>query len=473
MGDPASDDFWADLLPLVRARQVVPVVGADLLWSGEGADAVPFYQTVAERLVAPMSKTAALPGEEWSPRPQSLMSDSVCALAAFKKRPVADCYLWVYQVLDALLKGQRASIEASHRDLAAVEDFRLFVSTTPDDVMARAIDSVRYGGAPETQQIEYAPSSLSKDHTTDLSPQWADDQSAVFYLFGKMAVSPTYAIHDEDTLEFIHGLQAGLGPVPKYFFSTIRNANLLLIGCKFPDWIGRFLMRLTAPQRLSEQRGRRDFIIDRNADQRSDFVVFVRQFAGSTQVLSMDPREFVRELLARWQASRAADGITVSTPANGPRPIARQQRAIFISYSRTDIDAARTLYAELTRIGGDDIAWFDKNDIKPGTLWRRSVEQAIESCQLFLPIVSRSAEKRDEAEFIAEWNAACDRWKRIRGKTFVVPVCIDPDANDTNIKDYRYAVEMFGKADFGFAPGGKLTKILETSLITQLRLLRA
>ena len=44
--------------------------------------------------------------------------------------------------------------------------------------------------------------------------------------------------------------------------SEIRSANMLLIGCHFPDWLSRFLVRVAAPKRLSEQPRRKDFIIE-------------------------------------------------------------------------------------------------------------------------------------------------------------------------------------------------------------------
>src|SRR5262249_51098774 len=157
------------------------------------------------------------------------------------------------------------------RQLAGIDDFRLFVTTTSDEAMAQAIDDVRYEGRARTEQVEYAPSGLPKDRLTDLSELETPERSAVLYLFGKAAVSPAFAAHDEATLQFLYGLQAGLGQTPKRFFSVIRGVNLLLIGCHFPDWLSRFLIRVAAPQRLSEQRGRKDFVIDPSSEE-PDFV---------------------------------------------------------------------------------------------------------------------------------------------------------------------------------------------------------
>ena len=49
--------------------------------------------------------------------------------------------------------------------------------------------------------------------------------AAVLYLFGKSDVSPFYAIHDEDFLEFAYTMQAGNGP--ERMFSQLRSRNLL------------------------------------------------------------------------------------------------------------------------------------------------------------------------------------------------------------------------------------------------------
>ena len=465
-----QEEFWADLIPLIAAREVVPILGVDLLTVDRGGVAVPLYRVVAERLLARYGLPAPAADDASLLRGHHELNDAVCELDRQRKRGSGDCYLPVHEALRAALAEIRAEVETPQRQLAQIEDFRLFVTTTCDDVMAQALDAVRYGGRPLTEQVEYAPGGLPKDRRTDISELAPADQSAVLYLFGKAAVSPVYAVHDEDVLEFLHGLQTGLGQIPQRFFSAIRGANLLLIGCHFPDWLSRFLMRITAPQRLSEQRGRKDFVIDPNARDETEFVLFVENFARNTRLFPMEPRHFVAELLRRWQAQRLGP----KEPTGAATPPARagaRKPAVFISYSRTDIEPVRVLYDELRRIAGDDIAWFDKSTLVPGDDWRARIMEAIEGCQLFLPVVSEAEEARAEGVFIEEWRKAVERSRRIDGRSFIVPVFVDLDA-EANVGRYVRAGRLFSDIDFGFAPGGRLTPRLEGAIVRELRAFR-
>jgi hypothetical protein len=462
------DEFWSDLIPLVAARQVVPILGSDLLSVRVEGNSVRFYRRVAERLLERYG--IALPPEDTTLRPYHELNDAICLLDKLGKRASADSYLPAYEAIRTTLATCRAEVEAPLKQLASINDFRVFVTTTSDDVLAQAIDRVRYDGKPRTEQVEYAPSGLPKDRLTDLSDLEAPDRSAVLYLFGKAAVSPVFAAHDEDVLEFFYGLQAGLGQTPKRFFSAIREANLLLIGCHFPDWLSRFLMRVAAPQRLSEQRGRKDFIIDPSREE-PDFVVFLTAFARNTRISSMSPAAFVDELFTRWQAQRPKVATAPDDAARTATPPRARKPAVFISYSRSDIVPVRALYEEIRRVAGDDVAWFDKSAIVPGDEWRARILEGVEGCQLFLPVVSMSEEARTEGVFIEEWKAALDRARGIDGRAFIVPVFVDADA-EANVSRYTRANRLFGGVDFGFAPDGRLTPRLEGMIVRELRAFR-
>ncbi len=453
-------------MPLVAAGQVVPIVGSDLLSTTVDGARVPFYRRVAESLLDRYDIDR--PATDTTLRPHHELNDAICVLDRLGKRASADSYLPVHEAVRTMLAACRAEVEAPFRQLAAIEDFRLFVTTTSDDVLAHALDQVRYGGSRRTEQVEYAPAGLPTDRLTDLTELGPPDRSAVLYLFGKAAVTPVFAAHDEDVLEFLYGIQAGLGQMPKRFFSAIRSANLLVIGSHFPDWLSRFLVRVAAPKRLSEQRGRRDFIVDPSGEE-PGFVVFLTTFARNTRILSMPPAAFVAELHQRWQAQRPAPapapGASLPLAPRGLKP------AVFISYSRTDIAAVRTLYDEIRRVAGDDVAWFDKSIISPGDEWRARITEGVEGCKLFLPVVSLSAEARTEGVFIEEWKRALERARGIDGRKFIVPVFIDPDA-EADLARYHRAQRMFDEVDFGFAPGGRLTPQLEAAIVRELRAFR-
>jgi hypothetical protein len=198
-------------------------------------------------------------------------------------------------------------------------------------------------------------------------------------------------------------------------------------------------------------------------------VVFLTTFARNTRVLAMPPDAFVMELLRRWEAVRppkAADKLTSSSA-----PLRRKQPAVFISYSRTDAAHVKTLFEEVRRVAGDDVAWFDKSAIEPGDEWRQRIFEGVASCQLFLPVVSSSEEERTEGVFIEEWKRAVERARGIDGRAFIVPVVIDPHA-EGNLTRYPRAHRLFGHLDFGFAPNGLLTPELEATIVSEVRAFR-
>ena len=272
-------------------------------------------------------------------RPQHELNDAICALDRLGKRASADSYLPCHEALRASLAEHRQAIEQPCLQLAAIDDLRLFVTTTIDDVLAQVLDKIRHGGRSETEQVEYAPSGLSQTRRTDISEVESGARTAVVSLFGKAAVSPVFAVHDEDILEFLYGLQAGLGQPPRRFFSAIRGANLLLIGCQFPDWLSRFLIRVAAPQRLSEQRGRRDFVIDPSPKRTGLRAVppdFRAEYAND-----LDAAEKVRRGTARSLEGRPpSDGPARRAHqfARGARPQAGGVHQLFVYGYRTGAD---------------------------------------------------------------------------------------------------------------------------------------
>ena len=70
---------------------------------------------------------------------------------------------------------------------------------------------MRFDGVRQTDEITYAPK-LPTDRRRDLPEVMSSKYTAVLYPFGKSDVSPFYAIHDEDFLEFAYTMQAGNGP---------------------------------------------------------------------------------------------------------------------------------------------------------------------------------------------------------------------------------------------------------------------
>ena len=452
-----AEEFWDDLLAYVEDGRVLPVVGKELL----RAEGIPLYRAVGERLLA----RYGIAGVEL--REHQELNDAVCAIAARGKR-VKDLYRPIHDILEKVAAAQTEPLPAL-RELASIAHFDLFATATPDNLLARAINYVRFAGAAQTDEIEYAPK-LPTDRRRDMPQAPSSKYTAVFHLFGKADVAPFFAIHDEDALEFAYTLQAG--NAPERIFSELRSRNVLLIGCNFGDWLNRFFLRLSNSERLfSDQRAKKEFLVGSATAADPEFVVFVERFSQDSRCYPVPARDFVAELVRRW-SERNPGAFAKFAGTNGPSPPPQggpTQGTIFISYSSDDIAAARQLFAGLEKIGGD-VAWFDKSALKPGDSWEQQILSAIQRCAIFVPLLSANTENRTEGYFRREWDEAAERSRRIQGRKFIFPVVID--AEFRGMGGYTLAPPQFQTYQYSHAPQGELTEVLKGEISEQLRALR-
>ncbi len=116
------------------------------------------------------------------------LSDAVCALTP-RGRRVQDPYRPVKDLLRDILQEAAKSSRQSLRDLASVTGFKLFVATTPDDLLARAIDAERHEGMEKTDHIVFSHK-LASGSKRDLPEVRSSGYTAVCYLFGRASPSP-------------------------------------------------------------------------------------------------------------------------------------------------------------------------------------------------------------------------------------------------------------------------------------------
>jgi hypothetical protein len=82
-------------------------------------------------------------------------------------------------------------------------------------------------------------------------------------------------------------------------------------------------------------------------------------------------------------------------------------KAVFLSYASQDANAAQNLCSTL-RAAGIEV-WFDQSELRGGDAWDASIRRQINSCALFLPVISRNTHDRDDGYFRLEWKLAVDR----------------------------------------------------------------
>jgi TIR domain len=445
-----NDDFWDDLLGHIRQQVLVPVVGPDLTVVKVGDAEQTFTTLIGQRLAEKYHLTVS-PG----------MTTMGEAVAEFMREYGRDEGERLYRVIYDIIR-QYPEPGAPLCDLAAIDDLRFFVSTTPDPLLAQAVNQVRFQGRPLTRELSFSTSQSTSKQLGNEQPG-AETDTVVLNLFGKAASTPEYAIHEEDRLEWLHAFRDSAG-LPEWLDYRLRHHPMLFVGCEIPDWLGRFLLRSSSSTRLSLERKPFFFVGSPTSYEPSlsnFFATYCRK--SLVQPLAMEPAAFVAELRERWEEQRPADEKNDGIP---PPP---RDAAIFISYMREDVDAARRLYKAISDLGGE--AWLDERRILPGDGWRQETLAAIRHSKLFVPIISANTEREYEGYVFKEWNEAVDRARSILGRHFIVPVIVDEDYQGDPSR-YRKFPDDFTHFHFGHAPAGNPDEDLLRMLTEEIRAMR-
>ena len=434
-----TDGDWKRLLRQIRSGYVVPVLGSELLSGPGGSSTV--QRVVAEKLLTLHDVALG----EWPPlRPFRELNAAVSRILALGQVKVQALYVDVADLF-AEVAADTAAVPTAVQKLAEITDFRLFVTMTCDTMLT---DCLRQRRA--VREIVHAPK-LPSDEWHDLPSDWGSrpgNEAYVLYMFGKARAAPVFAIHDEDVLEYAHNVIARGSNVPVNFLKALQDRSLLLLGCGLPDWLGRFFLRLTNKDRLSEKR-RHEWLIDAPRED-DELTAFLKSFSEDTECLQLiSPGDFVAELHQRWLSEQHT---LVDVPPRSESTPVSHGAIFFISYSRQpDASRATRLYDTLRALGAaESEIWFDRSVIEPGQEFKREILEGIRYCHYFLPLLSQGATARPEAFVFDEWRTADERLRRMN-RTFVVPLMVDAD----------YAPERFGTLpidwthlDFGFAPNG-------------------
>lgn len=410
---PFNDDAWDDLLNYIEERKVIPIIGPELLVVETDSGPKNLHAWLAPRLAARLG----IPLEELPPEPT--LNDLLVRFHARRGRR-EDAYTRLRSVLrEATFAPPRALAM-----LAEITDFDLYVSTTFDSLLEDALNAVRFAGHRSTEVLSYSPNKVA-----DLAVEREQlERPLVYHLLGRLAASPTYALSEEDTLEFMCALQTD-AYCPEKLFAALEENHLLILGGGFPDWLMRLFLRLAKRRRLSEPRGVGEIVADHQLRQDPGLVTFLEQVSSRSQVFSGGAAAFVAELHRRWSLRRSPAPAPVSgLPADPLRflPPTREMpdRAVFISYTRDDLPAVQRLKAAFDAAG--IVTWFDLDRLEGGDDFDRKIQRNIARCSFFIPVISAATQRRVEGYFRREWSWAVDRTRGMaEGAAFILPVCVD------------------------------------------------
>lgn len=408
---------WGQLMLSIAKGAVVPVIGPELLSVEVEGREVNLYRYVAERLAAELDMEAPLSADDD-------LGDVVTHYMARQGSMRAD----VYYIVWSILRDLKCAAPKPLRQLAEIEGFHLFISTTFDSLMHDVLREVRQEGAEAPLEL-----SFRKDgRMDDLPADFADGPPAVYHVFGKASNTLAYVTTEEELLDF-GCLWQDTDRRPKRLASHLRDKYLMVLGCSFQNWLSRFFLYALKGDTLfarddREGGGRRQVLADDQTRHDAELTLFLSRCHGHVYNAG-GALEFIDELSQRWRdfrgqydrdkerESRSPAGVSVSEFAKG---------SVFISYASEDAEAARAIQRQLETAGLD--VWLDKKKLESGEDYKRIIFNNIENSSIFIPIVSRNVLKLDNYErfFRMEWDRAIQSAvMRTPIYPFIQPVVID------------------------------------------------
>lgn len=432
------EDLWERLLQYIEDGTVVPVVGQELVTLDIGGESIPLYDHLARQLAAKFG--VALP----APLPRAALGLVASRFLESGGEPER-----IYSELQRIFKAlSPATPSPILRKLAAIEPFRLFISTTLDSMLSDAISAERKDAS--TEVVTYSPA-----NPVDLPEQFERlGYTYVFQLLGRASSMQDYVVTEEDALEFLHNLL--FNARPKRLFGQIHKRHLLILGCSFPTWIVRFFIRASRESRLLMARGKMDIVVDSGTREDLALVSFLQTYKTRTEVFDTGTAaEFVEQLHSRWSARAPQAAPSPSTPAAAPWV---KDGAVFISYASDDRPAAESIRDALEEAGME--VWFDRHDLNPGDDFERRIKLSIEAASLFVPLLSRSCFKRNRRFLQLEWDFALrEARKSLQTGRFIIPIFIeDLRPDDPNIP------EAFQALHAARLEGGRLPEVAIRSI---------
>ena len=450
-----GDEDWEFLLEEIANGKVIPIVGPEVVSVKPSGDAegMQLYRFLAEKLA----------GELKIDLPDDIDGFSALNHVVTTRRLRTERSLDMVYVKLRKYLGREFHFEPNEAllKLARITDFRLFLSTTFDDQLFKAARKVRVDDKvvrrhfyPQRRSYIEAPDPDEIDLPEELFDIEGDRPSVIYNLFGRLGSDGTFAIWDEDVLDWISELQSGC---PQRLEGEFRSSHLLLLGTAYSDWVTRFFMRVANRNQLSAVTSR-TIVADSPDFHETTLVNFVKGVGGKLSVIDVNDGvdAFIAQLHERWTASRSSFVAIHSAATFTPFGNRIGEGGVFLSYSRsTDSELVKRLKGALDAVGIE--SWFDRSpdSLEYGDAWRMQILDNIRKCRLFVPILSAGALKRQEGFFYKEWDLASELAQEKRpDRAFIVPVNIDLSDLDALQKLYPRFVDRnvidTSNADTGF-----------------------
>jgi len=407
---------WDELLDFISEKQLTPILGKEIYQFKQNDSLTPLDEYLSRQILEVNRVTD---------QPVVGLTSAVSYLLNEKKLKPLD----VTKRLKSMVKEISFEFPALNEFLS-ISDLNYFVNTAVyNNVLEQSLEKIR-GQKPTS--INFSINEPFSD-CEDLAKL---KEPFVFNVFGSILNTVDAALSEEDMLEYTGYFKEKMNNAAN-LINALRNHNLLFVGCAFPEWMVRFVMRLLSNEPMHDWGTKRTIIIvNDDTEIKSNQYDFLRNY--DVVIYEGSTNEFVHELSAQWKKKN---------------PTAVKTKRIFLSYTTKDKEAVETLKQALEGIENVS-CWYDNREIQPGDDFKTEIAKNIKSADLFIPLISANSLTHKDGYVQLEWITAdnVNTFRKIDGnnKKYLVPVVID-DTNPYDVNVPKY----FSELSIGKVPQGK------------------
>ncbi|MEO6722229.1 MAG: toll/interleukin-1 receptor domain-containing protein [Ferruginibacter sp.] len=419
---------WDELMEFIAEKKLTPIIGKEMYKYEEAGSLSPIDNYLCSQLL--MAYKA-------SDYPASTLTDAVDFLTNQKMIKPMD----IIRKLKSIVKEIDFEFPLL-TELLGVTELDYFINTAIyNNVLEKKIYQTRKEPA---TSINFS----INEPFTDCENLEKLTEPFVFNVFGSLLNTVDPALSEDDMLEYVSYFREKMS-IATNIVNALKNKNLLIIGCSFPDWMNRFVLRLLSSEPMHDWGTRRTIILI-NDD--SDFREKQNDALKHYDVVTYDgsTNDFIKELSNQWQQKN---------------PNSAKKKSIFLSYTTKDKDAVETLKRTIEDIG-NVTCWYDKREIVAGDDFKREIAKSIKSADLFIPLISSNSLMHKDGYVQQEWMTAdnVNTFRKIDGnlEKYLMPIVID-DTNPYDLNVPKYFSELsIGKVLNGNAGQEFLQQLKET-----------
>lgn len=312
--------------------------------------------------------------------------------------------------------------------------FRTIITTTTDDLLERVLRRI---WGEELKVLNFY------GDTNDISivkkNEFNEPTPILYYAFGKAEPGMHFVDDEDDKLKAVADWLNQKDKFPITFYSYLVTKKLLALGCKQDDWLFRFFW-YSLRKDVRVIKSDNDIDVSRPVNEKEDAV------KGKVAIELNESDESLKKYLKRkgWlyenNAQRFMTDFLKNMELKKDNNIIQELLAnrstgnCFISYASEDFKIALNLYLILKDKGFS--VWLDNDKLYPGDDYDNRIMNAIDQCNIFIPIISKNIEDdyyngkfNDYTEnrryYLKEWDIFIDKVTEENEKATITPILVD------------------------------------------------